>query len=100
LTYVSSRGRTLIDRELYLPASWCADRTRCAEAGIGQDVEFVTKPRAGRLLLGRLSPAGQGPAVEDTRPKIESLLWWVRTLKHGGLVQFVTWGPWFVLSAP
>jgi SRSO17 transposase len=36
LTYVSTKGRALIDRELYLPeTSWCADRERCAEAGIG-----------------------------------------------------------------
>jgi SRSO17 transposase len=44
LTYVSTKGRALIDRELYLPeTSWCADRERCAEAGIGDEVEFATK---------------------------------------------------------
>jgi hypothetical protein len=33
------------DRELCLPqTSWCADRERCAEAGIGEDVAFATKP--------------------------------------------------------
>jgi SRSO17 transposase len=54
LTYVSPRGRALIDRELYLPKSWTADRKRCAEAGIGADVEFATKPELARRMLERL----------------------------------------------
>jgi hypothetical protein len=33
LTYVTSTGRALIDRELYLPVSWTEDRDRCREAG-------------------------------------------------------------------
>jgi SRSO17 transposase len=45
LSYASPRGRALIDRRLYLPAtSWCADPDRCAAAGIPEDVEFATKP--------------------------------------------------------
>jgi SRSO17 transposase len=44
LTYVSTKGRSLIDRELYLPKSWIDDRERCAEAGIGYEVGFQTKP--------------------------------------------------------
>lgn len=62
LTYVSPRGRALIDRELYLPASWTDDRKRCAEAGIGQDVTFATKPELARRMLARLVAAGQRPA--------------------------------------
>ena len=31
--YASSKGRALIDRELYLPKSWIADRDRCRQAG-------------------------------------------------------------------
>lgn len=82
LTYVSPRGRALIDRELYLPVSWTDDRQRCAEAGIpirsedksvGTDsgcgkesdrtdaapdsvgvVEFATKPQLARRMLERL----------------------------------------------
>lgn len=62
LTYVSPRGRALIDRELYLPVSWTDDRKRCAEAGIGQDVTFATKPELARRMLARLVAAGQRPA--------------------------------------
>ena len=54
LTYTSPRGRALIDRELYLPKSWTEDRDRCAEAGIGQDVEFATKPKLAQRMLERL----------------------------------------------
>ncbi|MGH4023378.1 MAG: IS701 family transposase, partial [Pseudonocardiaceae bacterium] len=54
LTYVSPRGRALIDRELYLPKSWTDDRDRCAQAGIGEEIEFATKPKLARRMLERL----------------------------------------------
>ena len=54
LTYVSPAGRALIDRELYLPKTWTDDRDRCAEAGIGQEVDFATKPELARRMLERL----------------------------------------------
>ena len=54
LTYVSPRGRALIDRELYLPTSWTADRDRCAQAGIGEQVCFATKPKLAQRMLERL----------------------------------------------
>ena len=54
LTYVSPAGRALIDRELYLPKTWTDDRDRCAEAGIGLDVEFDTKPKLTQRMLERL----------------------------------------------
>jgi SRSO17 transposase len=34
LSYVTAKGHTLIDRELYLPLDWCEDRDRCRAAGI------------------------------------------------------------------
>ena len=57
LTYVSPRGRALIDRELYLPTSWTEDRDRCGQAGIGERVEFATKPRLAQRMLARLLAA-------------------------------------------
>ncbi|MDQ3824275.1 MAG: transposase [Actinomycetota bacterium] len=53
-TYTSPRGRALIDRALYLPKTWTDDRDWCAEAGVGQDVEFATKPELARRMLERL----------------------------------------------
>jgi DDE superfamily endonuclease len=48
----------LIDRELYLPVSWTGDRDRCGEAGIGEEVEFATKPELARRMLARARDAG------------------------------------------
>jgi SRSO17 transposase len=42
--YATSRGRALIDRELYLPKSWTEDPGRYREAGVPADVQFATKP--------------------------------------------------------
>ncbi|HEY3690576.1 MAG TPA: IS701 family transposase [Pseudonocardiaceae bacterium] len=58
LTYVTSTGRALIDRELYLPVSWTEDRDRCREVGIGDDVSFATKPVLAQRMLARLLDAG------------------------------------------
>jgi SRSO17 transposase len=53
LCYATSRGRALIDRELYLPKSWAGDRDRCRRAAIPDEVEFVTKPRQAQAMLER-----------------------------------------------
>jgi SRSO17 transposase len=58
LTYVSGKGRALIDRELYLPASWTTDLDRCLEAGIGEEVQFATKPQLAQCMLQRALDAG------------------------------------------
>lgn len=58
LAYAAPAGRTFIDRELYLPKAWTEDRDRCAEAGIGADVEFVTKPELALAMLTRALDAG------------------------------------------
>jgi SRSO17 transposase len=57
LTYTSAKGRALIDRELYLPKSWTNDPDRCREAGIGENVEFATKPELAQRMLARLLDA-------------------------------------------
>ncbi|KOX31961.1 transposase [Saccharothrix sp. NRRL B-16348] len=58
LAYTTSKGRTLIDRELYLPKSWDADRERCREAAVPDTVEFATKPVLARAMLARALDAG------------------------------------------
>ena len=58
LAYASPRGRALIDRELYLPASWTDDRNRCAAAGVPGEVGFATKPELGLAMLERAHAAG------------------------------------------
>lgn len=59
LAYASPRGHALIDRELYLPASWTEDRDRCAAAGIPEQTEFATKPELVVRMLQRLHDAGR-----------------------------------------
>lgn len=58
LAYASPRGHALIDRELYVPASWAQDRERCRAAGIPDEVAFATKPRQLMAMLERAFAAG------------------------------------------
>ncbi len=58
LAYVSSKGHTLIDRELYLPREWTNDPQRCVDAGIPEDRSFATKPALARQMLERAFQAG------------------------------------------
>ncbi len=54
LAYVSARGYTLIDRELYPPLRWIEDRQRCQEAGIPDSVGFQTKCEQALQMIERL----------------------------------------------
>ena len=58
LAYAAPAGRTFLDRELYLPRAWIDDRARCAEAGIGPEVPFRTKPELALEMLTRALDAG------------------------------------------
>jgi SRSO17 transposase len=58
LAYASPRGRTFLDRELYLPREWAEDPARRDEAGVPADVEFATKPQLAKRLLERALGAG------------------------------------------
>ncbi|HET9974795.1 MAG TPA: IS701 family transposase [Streptosporangiaceae bacterium] len=59
LAYAAPDGsRALIDRELYLPEKWTADRDRCRAARIGDEVAFATKPALAEKMIGRAAAAG------------------------------------------
>ena len=58
LAYASARGRTFLDRELYLPQEWAADAERRREAGVPEEVEFATKPQLAQRMLERAFAAG------------------------------------------
>ena len=58
LCYGSDKGAALVDRELYIPQEWAADRERRGEAGIPESVEFATKPELARRMIGRALDAG------------------------------------------
>ncbi len=51
----ASKGRALIDRELYLSdKKWCEERERCSAAGVPKEIQFKTKPQ---LAIGMLERA-------------------------------------------
>lgn len=62
MALVGSRGRTLVDRALYLPESWCRDRARCDEAGVPEDATFATKPQLAMKMLKQAFEAGCKPS--------------------------------------
>jgi len=58
LAYAAPDGRTLLDRELYLPKEWAQDVARRAEAGVPEATSFQTKPTLARAMLERAFQAG------------------------------------------
>lgn len=58
LGYATAAGHTLIDREVYLPASWVGDADRCARAGVPDHTAFATKPCLAARMIGRALDGG------------------------------------------
>jgi SRSO17 transposase len=79
LAYVTAKGHTLIDRELYLPFDWTKDPTRCQEAGIPASLRFQTKPELAVQMLERLFQA-QIP-----------IAWVVADTVYGGHLDLRSW---------
>ncbi len=74
LSYGSSRGRTLIDRELYLGRAWAGTTAehehRCAEQGIPPEraTEVATKPELARHALAPLAHPPSDPSPRQPLP--------------------------------
>lgn len=58
LGYAVDDFHCLLDGELFLPEDWAADRDRCREAGIPDDVEYQPKWRIALDLYDRASRGG------------------------------------------
>ena len=58
LAYACAKGRTLLDRELYLPQVWAGDWERRREAGVPDEVVFRTKPQLAQRMLERAVESG------------------------------------------
>ncbi|MGX1885803.1 IS701 family transposase [Streptomyces sp. NPDC055287] len=56
--YATSRGRALVDRELYLPKSWTKDPERCRAAKIPEERGFATKGDLAKAIIARTMAAG------------------------------------------
>jgi hypothetical protein len=65
LADATTKGRTLIDRELYLPKTWVADQDRCRAAAIPDEVKFATKTVLAQAMLQR--PGRRRPRRLDHR---------------------------------
>lgn len=61
LGLAASGGRTLLDRELYLPKSWCEAPERCEAASVPSGVTFATKQRLAQKMLGHAFESGFSP---------------------------------------
>lgn len=61
LALAGSGGRALIDRELYLPKSWCEDSSRCEAASVPSDAKFATKQRLAQKMLSHAFENGFSP---------------------------------------
>ena len=58
LAYASAMGRTLLDRDLYLPRVWADDGGRRREAGVPEEAAFRTKPQLAQEMLERAVESG------------------------------------------
>lgn len=58
LAYASSKGRTFIDRELYLPKQWAESAQRREEAGVPKQIKFATKPQLAQKMIHRAIDSG------------------------------------------
>jgi SRSO17 transposase len=56
--YCSTKGHTFVDRRLFLPEDWAADRARRTEAGVPKDVIFRTKPALALEMIAEAVAAG------------------------------------------
>jgi len=81
LAYASERGRSLIDRRLYLPEhTWCKDSERRSGSGVPEDIEFATKPRLALQMIEAALDAGcqsswvTGDEVYGQDPQLRSAL--------------------------
>ena len=58
LAYGSRYGAAFLDRELYLPQEWAADRARRREAGVPEGVVFRTKAQLAQGMIERAIGSG------------------------------------------
>jgi len=56
--YVTAHGQAWADFDVYMPDRWAGDLARRRAAGIGDDLEFATRPQLAMNQLDRLTVAG------------------------------------------
>ena len=83
LAYVSNRGRTFLDRELYLSDDWLRDLNRMDETGVPEEIQMIVrrdKHELAQAMIGRALAAGvpfAWVAGDAVRCNDRSLRWWL-----------------------
>jgi SRSO17 transposase len=57
LNYASHKGHALIDRQLFMPEDWMKDKKRRKEAGVPENLKFMTKPQMALDMIKRATEA-------------------------------------------
>ena len=75
LAYASARGRTLLDRELYLPQVWAEDWERRREAGVPESVDRrqLVLPVTSTIFAGRYGVIIRYGGTVDYRPTNQAI---------------------------
>jgi SRSO17 transposase len=80
LAYTTGGRWALLDRELYLPRTWLADRQRCRALGVPDSVSFATRAQLAREMVERvLARPGVWPwfAADETYGDDRALRSWL-----------------------
>jgi len=74
LAYATSRGQGPLDRRLYLPKDWAADRARRAECHVPKGVQFQERWRMALAMLDRhgASVPHEAVAADDEFGRVEA----------------------------
>ncbi|MFF0588189.1 IS701 family transposase [Streptomyces sp. NPDC003781] len=86
--YVTTRGRALVYRELYLPKSWTDDRERCRAAKVPDERGFATKPELASAMVLR-SLASPLPIARVTADAAYGQEWRFRRMLEEAAVRYV-----------
>jgi len=78
------RVATVVDGELYVPAEWFADPTRCAAVGIPRDQAFRTKGEIALAMIRRLQREGLSYSYVVFDAGYGHLPWLLRALEDDG----------------
>jgi SRSO17 transposase len=86
LAHTTTRGSALIDRELYLPASWTQDRERCHRAGVPDAVGYRSRAELARHMVHRALDGGVPAAwfaADEPYGDSDPLRAWLKTRDIG-----------------
>lgn len=86
--YATTRGRALVDRELYLPKSWTDDRGRCRAAHIPDERAFATKADLAKVMVLR-ALASPLPIAWVTADAAYGQEWRLRRTLEGAALGYV-----------